>query len=120
MVFYTKIGDSEVRHDFHDDGFTITGSHTILHQKLLFQPRKSGVTLPQVTAKSDPPEASRWNPISLLNAEKIKISRNKKVNFSALHSKYTRIVSLDSSDSADSNNTKNSKIWCLLGVRVSN
>jgi hypothetical protein len=45
VVFYIKIGDSEVRHDFHDDGFTITGSHTILHQKLLFQPRKSGVTL---------------------------------------------------------------------------
>jgi hypothetical protein len=41
MVFYAKVGDSEVRHDFHDDGFAITGSHTILHQKLLIQPHTS-------------------------------------------------------------------------------
>jgi hypothetical protein len=44
QVFYTKIGDSEVRHGFHDDGFTMTGSHTILHQKLLIQSYTSGVT----------------------------------------------------------------------------
>jgi hypothetical protein len=24
MVFYTEIGDSEVRHDLHDDGFAVT------------------------------------------------------------------------------------------------
>ena len=42
-----------------NDGFAITKSHTILHQKLLIQPRKSGVTVPQVTAKNDPSEASR-------------------------------------------------------------
>jgi hypothetical protein len=37
--FLTNIGDSEIRHDFHDDGFTVTGSHTI-HQKLLILSRK--------------------------------------------------------------------------------
>jgi hypothetical protein len=45
IVFYTKISNSEVRHDFHNNMCTITGSHTILYQKLLFQPRKSGVTI---------------------------------------------------------------------------
>jgi hypothetical protein len=46
---------------FHDDGFAVTGSHTILHQKLLVPSRKSSVTLPQGTAKNEPPESSRFN-----------------------------------------------------------
>jgi hypothetical protein len=58
--------------------------------------------------------------VSLFNSEKIKILRNKNVNFSALHLKYTRIVSFDSSDSVGSNGTKNIKPRCFLGVRASN